>query len=50
MLVVLERGNGLQVVWLNGAVARMRKQLGVSTRINHSIHAALKLLAGGSPG
>jgi 2-dehydropantoate 2-reductase len=45
MLVDLERGNRLEVQWLNGAVSRLAKQTGVPTPVNDFIYAALKLLA-----
>jgi 2-dehydropantoate 2-reductase len=48
MLHDLERGNRLEVAWLNGAVARIGDELGVPTPVNHVIYAALKLHAGGS--
>jgi 2-dehydropantoate 2-reductase len=47
MLVDLERGNRLELEWLNGAVARIGRQVGVDTPVNHFIYAALKLLANG---
>ncbi len=47
MLVDLERGNRLEVAWLNGAVARIGRQVGVETPVNTFIFAALKLLANG---
>jgi 2-dehydropantoate 2-reductase len=47
MLTDLERGNRLELDWLNGAVDRMGRELGVPTPANHSIYTALKLLRSG---
>ena len=43
----LERGNRLELDFLNGTVARLGRQLGVPTPVNSFIHAALSLHAGG---
>jgi 2-dehydropantoate 2-reductase len=47
MLTDLERGNPLELDWLNGAVARMGDALGVATPANRFIYTALKLLRTG---
>jgi 2-dehydropantoate 2-reductase len=49
MLDDLERGNRLEVEWLNGAVARWGRELGIGTPVNQLIYGALKLHAGGRP-
>ena len=49
MLVDLERGNRLEVPWLNGTVARLGAELGVDTPTNRFIYRALKLRASGTP-
>jgi 2-dehydropantoate 2-reductase len=49
MLTDLERGNRLELDWLNGAVERMGRELGVATPANRFVYAALKLLRGGLP-
>jgi 2-dehydropantoate 2-reductase len=49
MLVDLERGNRLEVPWLNGTVARLGAELGVDTPTNRFIYRALKLHASGTP-
>jgi len=49
MLVDLERGNRLEVPWLNGTVARLGAELGVDTPTNRFIYSALKLQASGTP-
>ncbi len=43
MLTDLERGNRLELDWLNGAVVRMGEALGVATPANRFIYTALKL-------
>jgi 2-dehydropantoate 2-reductase len=48
MLNDLERGNRLELDWLNGAVVRMGRELGVPTPANHAVYTALKLLRHGS--
>lgn len=50
MLHDLERGNRLEVEWLNGAVARMGAEMGIDTPVNRLIATALKLHALGSRG
>ena len=50
MLHSLETGGKLEVDALNGTAARLGKQLGVHTPINHFIYAALKLRAEGRKG
>jgi len=47
MLADLERGNRLELDWLNGTVARLGKELGVPTPANEFIYTALKLLRHG---
>jgi 2-dehydropantoate 2-reductase len=47
MLVDLERGRRLEVEWLNGAVSRLGKELGVPTPMNDFIYASLKPWANG---
>jgi len=47
MLVDLERGRRLEVEWLNGAVSRLGKELGVPTPVNDFIYASLKPWANG---
>src|SRR5207248_3260595 len=49
MLYDLEHENPLEVAWLNGTVAQLGAELGVSTPVNRVIAAALRLRAG-SPG
>jgi 2-dehydropantoate 2-reductase len=49
MAADLERGNRLEVHWLNGTVARLGKELGVETPVNRFVYAALKLHAEGAP-
>jgi 2-dehydropantoate 2-reductase len=49
MLYDLEHGHRLEVEWLNGAVARLGRDLGVPTPVNGFIAAVLSLHAG-SPG
>ena len=46
MLYDLEHGHRLEVTWLNGTVARLGAELGVSTPINRFITAVLGLHAG----
>lgn len=48
MLSDLERGNRLELEWLNGSVARMGRDLGIETPLNQFIWAALKHHARGS--
>ena len=48
MLTDLERGNRLELDWLNGAVVRMGQTLRIATPTNQFIYAALKLLRNGS--
>ncbi len=48
MLIDLERGNRLEAAWLNGDVARLGRQAGVATPVNHFIFTALKLIADGA--
>ncbi len=43
MLTDLQRGNRLELDWLNGAVARMGQALAVATPANQFIYTALKL-------
>jgi 2-dehydropantoate 2-reductase len=50
MLTDLERGNRLELDWLNGAVHRMGPELGVATPANSFVYTALKLLRQGSGG
>lgn len=50
MLHDLERGNRLEVEWLNGAVARMGAELEIDTSVNRFIATALNLHALGSRG
>ena len=45
----LERGNRLELPWLNGAVVRMGRALGVPTPVNQVIFAALKQHVAGPP-
>jgi 2-dehydropantoate 2-reductase len=47
MLFSLEQGQKLEVEVLNGAAARMGRELGVPTPVNAFVYAALKLRAGG---
>ena len=47
MLQDLERGARLEVASLSGLVARMGRELNVDTPIHRTVHAALKLHAGG---
>jgi 2-dehydropantoate 2-reductase len=49
MLTDLERGNRLELHWLNGAVERMGRELAVATPANRFIYTALKLLRSGLP-
>jgi 2-dehydropantoate 2-reductase len=44
MLTDLERGNRLELDWLNGAVDRMGRELGIVTPANRFVYTALKLL------
>lgn len=48
MLHDLERGNRLEVEWLNGAVARLGRELGVATPVNRCIAVALRPYAAGT--
>jgi 2-dehydropantoate 2-reductase len=48
MLHDLERGSRLEVEWLNGAVARLGRELGVSTPVNRCIAVALRPYADGT--
>jgi 2-dehydropantoate 2-reductase len=48
MLNDLERGNRLELDWLNGAVVRKGRELGVPTPANQAIYTALKLLRHGA--
>jgi 2-dehydropantoate 2-reductase len=43
----LDRGNGLEVGWLSGAVVRFGAALGIPVPLNHTVYAALKPLAAG---
>jgi 2-dehydropantoate 2-reductase len=45
----LNNGRPLEVAWLSGAVARLGKELGVATPVNHTVFAALKSLAAPGP-
>lgn len=47
MLVDLEQGKRLEVAWLNGKIARLGRDLGVSTPVNDFIYACLKPYANG---
>ena len=42
----LDRGNGLEVAWLSGAVVRFGRELGIPTPLNHTVYAALKPFSG----
>ena len=43
----LDRGSGLEVGWLSGAVVRFGDALGIPVPLNHTVYAALKPLAAG---
>ena len=45
MLADLEHGRRLELPWLSGAVARMGRELGVATPVNHVIATVLKPFA-----
>ena len=49
MLEDLLHGRRLEVAWLSGAVARLGREVGVDTPVHTTIHAGLKLHAGGAP-
>src|SRR5205823_5583578 len=42
----LERGNRIEVKWLSGPVATLRRELGIETPANRTVHATPKLHAG----
>ena len=45
----LENGNLLEVAWLSGTVARLGKEVGLPTPVNHTVFAALKAHAAPGP-
>ena len=47
MQIDLARGTRLELDWLNGAVVRFGRELGIPTPVNRVAHAALKLHAAG---
>ncbi len=47
MGVDLQRGNRLELEWLNGAVVRLGERFGVPTPVNRTVVAGLTLYAGG---
>jgi 2-dehydropantoate 2-reductase len=49
MALDLERGNRLELPWLNGKVVELGRQLGVATPTHGMIYAMLKPYAMGKP-
>lgn len=45
----LEKGNPLEIPWINGAIVRTGQQLGIPTPVNQTINAILTPFANGRP-